>query len=129
MIELWSLEFYAQKLGFDYLLSGYEGDSYAVNSSGQSISDDWEFGDFAGVVEEEGRETIYLTPLSAKDIENAQKIAHVHFEKYQNALKEESLKHQIWEAAFEKKKLKHKLRMEKLSKFSKFTYHVKRSFY
>lgn len=126
LIELWSLEFYAQKLGFDYLLSGYEGNCYAINSCGHSISDDWEFGDFDGIVEEEGREAIDLIPLSKKDIENAQKIAQVHFEKYQNALKEKSLNHQIWQAKLDKKEVKHKLRMEKLSKFSKYIDHIDR---
>lgn len=73
LINLWAWDFFAKTVGFDELINSDTGSSYAINSKGDAIYDDWEFGDFAGIVE--AQDPIILTDLSSEEVHKAKKIA------------------------------------------------------
>lgn len=64
IVVAYSWYFAALKFGFKQILEGRRGYSYAVNSKGKMITEDWEFGDFDGVVKIAGYDEIALPPIS-----------------------------------------------------------------
>lgn len=67
IVVAYSWYFAALKFGFKQILEGRRGYSYAVNSKGKMITEDWEFWDFDGIVKIAGYDEIVLPPISHDD--------------------------------------------------------------
>lgn len=79
LLELYVWYDLAIKLGFHNILNGRTIKTYTVNSKGNIIYDDWEFGDFGGMVEQIG-DDIVLPPINENLHQKTQMRAN---EKYQ----------------------------------------------
>ncbi|MDO5356857.1 MAG: hypothetical protein Q4E77_05115 [Conchiformibius sp.] len=83
--EWYSWYLFALKLGYADVLDGQPKKSYAVNSNskGEVIYDDWEFGDFAGVIET-GDDEIVLPDITRELYVSAERLAHKKYMMYKN---------------------------------------------